>query len=81
VWFNTSSIDGADDKWMKNRTRSYTIEEINEISRHHTVTHVVLEDDILPNINTLFSHLAHLRLINVDRDPDWTRYAMMLMLY
>jgi len=74
VWFNTSSIDEADDEWIKNDTTRYTIEEINDISRHHTVTHVVLKDDIPPNINKLFPHLTHLRVSGVDSNADWTRY-------
>jgi len=79
VWFNTSSIDGADNKWNENGTTSYTIEEINEISRHHTVTHVVLEDDILPNIKTLFPHLTHLRVSGVDSNANWTRYYFVII--
>jgi len=74
VWFNTSSIDGAGDGWVWNGTTSYTIEEINDKSRHHTVTHVVLKHDIPPNINTLFPHLTHLRVSEVDSNADWTRY-------
>jgi len=74
VWFNTFSVDGADDKWMENRTTSYTIEEINDISTHHTVTHVILLDDIPPNINTLFPHLTHLRVSGVYSNANWTRY-------
>jgi len=74
MWFNTFSIDGAGDKWIKTRTRSYTIEEISDISRHHTVTHVVLKYDIPPNINTLFPHLTHLRVSGVYRNANWTRY-------
>jgi len=74
VWFNTSSIDGADDEWIKNDTKSYTKEEIKNKSRQHTVTHVSLLDDIPPNINTLFPHLTHLWVDGVDRNADWTRY-------
>jgi len=74
VWFNTSSIDEADDKWMENDTTYYTIEEINYISRHHTVTHVKLWYDIPPNINTLFPHLTHLVVSGVYSNADWTRY-------
>jgi len=79
VWFNTSSIDGADDEWMKNRTTSYTIEEISDKSRHHTVTHVRLKYDIPPNINTLFPHLTHLRVSKVDSNADWIRYYIVMV--
>jgi len=74
VWFNTSSIDEADDEWMENDTTPYTIEEINDISKHHTVTHVILKNDIPPNINTLFPHLTELSVFGVDSNVDWTRY-------
>jgi len=79
VRFNTSSIDGAGDEWMGNRTRSYTIEEISDISRHHTVTHVILKNDIPPNINTLFPHLTHLRVYEVHSNADWTRYYIIMV--
>jgi len=59
---------------LEKDTASYTIEEINDISRHHTVTHAILKYDILPNINTLFPHITHLRLCRVDKDANWTRY-------
>jgi len=78
VWFNRSSVDEADDKWIEYRTTYFTIEEINDISKHHTVTHVVLRDDIPPNINTLFPHLTHLRLSGVDSNANWTRYCIRL---
>jgi len=65
VWFNTSSVDGADDRWMENDTTLYTKEEINDKSRHHTVTHVILEYDIPPNMNTLFPQLEHLWVCGV----------------
>jgi len=78
VWFNTSSVDGAGDEWMKNDTTSYTIEEINDRSRHHTVTHVVLKYDIPPNINKLFPHLTHLSILGVD-NADWTRYYIVII--
>jgi len=81
VWFNTSSIDGADIEWMGNRTTSYTIEEINDINRRHTVTHVILKNDIPPNINTLFPHLTHIVVYEVNRNTDWTRYCCEFMLH
>jgi len=80
VWFNTSSIDGASDEWMGNDTTLYTIEEINDKSRRHTVTHVVLENNIPPNINTLFPHLTHLRVSGVDSIADWTRYCIVIII-
>jgi len=73
VWFNTSSIDEAGDEWLKNTITYYTIENIKNITRHHTVTHVVLLDDIPPNMNTLFPRLTHLRVTRVDSNADWTR--------
>jgi len=79
VWFNTSSIDGAGYKWMVNWTTPYTIEEINDKTRHHTVTHVILKYDIPPNINTLFPHLTHLRVSEVDSNADWTRYYIVMV--
>jgi len=80
MWFNTSSIDEADEgAWMENETRHYTIEEINDISRHHTVTHIILKYDIPPNINTLFPHLTHLRLYEVDSKADWARYNVVIL--
>jgi len=79
VWFNTSSIDGADYEWMENRTTLYTKEEIKNKSRHHTVTHVVLWHDIPPNINKLFPHLTHLRVSGVDRNANWTRYYLVII--
>jgi len=80
VWFNTSSIDGAGDEWMKNRTTSYTIEEIKNITRHHTVTHVILLDDIPPNMNTLFPHLTYLRVKEgYRRNANWTRYTNVII--
>jgi len=78
VWFNTSSIDRADDGWMGNRTTSYTIEEIKNKSRHHTVTHVKLRNDIPPNMNTLFPHLTYLRVHGAD-NVDWTRYTSVII--
>jgi len=65
--------------WMSNYATSYTIEEINDIRRHHTVTHVILEGDIPPDISTLFPHLTHLRLYNVDSNTDCTRYSVVMM--
>jgi len=79
VWFNTSSIDGAGDEWMERMTTSYTIEEIKNITRHHTVTHVVLWKDIPPNMNKLFPHLTHLRVSEVHRNADWTRYCIVII--
>jgi len=80
VWFNTSSIDEADDKWTWNRTTSYNIEEIKNKTRHHTVTHVILRDDIPPNMNKLFPHLTHLRVKGVQRrNADWTRYTSVII--
>jgi len=79
VWFNASSIDGADDKWMGKWTLPYTIEEIRKKSRHQAVTHVVLKDDIPPNINTLFPHLTHLRVYGVDSNANWTRYYIVII--
>jgi len=79
VWFTTFSIDEAGDKWRKNGTTSYTIEDIKNITRHHTVTHVVLEEDIPPNMNKLFPHLTHLRVSEVDSNTDWTRYTNVII--
>jgi len=80
VWFNTSSIDGAGNEWTwKNDTKPYTIEEIKNISRHHTVTHVILRDDIPPNISTLFPHLTHLRISGVHSSANWTRYSSVII--
>jgi len=73
MWFNTSSVDGVGDEWLKNMTTSCTIEEIKKKTRHHTVTHVVLMYDIPPNMNTLFPHLTHLSVFRVHRNADWTR--------
>jgi len=81
VWFNTCSVDGADGEWMwKNLTRSYTIEEIKNRTRHHKVTHVTLVDDIPPNyMNKLFPHLTHLRVYGVHRNANWTRYTSVII--
>jgi len=79
VWFNTSSIDGAGNEWRKNRTTSYTVEEIKNITRHHTVTHVILWYNIPPNMNKLFPHLTHLRVYRVHRNADWTRYTSVII--
>jgi len=79
VWFNIPSIDEADDEWMENVTTPYTIEEIKNKSKHHTVTHVKLQNDIPPNINTLFPHLTHLRVFGVDSNADWTRYYIVII--
>jgi len=79
VWFNTYSIDGAGNEWMGNDTASDTIAKIKKKSRLHTVTHVRLEDDIPPNINTLFPHLTHLRVKGVYNDADWTRYTIVII--
>jgi len=80
VWFNTFSIDEAGDKWMwKNVTTYYTVEEIKDISRHHTVTHVRLEYDISPNMNKLFPHLTHLRVSGVHSNATWTRYTSVII--
>jgi len=79
AWFNKSSVDEADDEWMENRTKYYTIEEIKKKSRHHTVSHVILKYDIPPNINTLFPHLTHLKVSGVDSNADWTRYYIVII--
>jgi len=79
MWFSTFSIDRAGDEWMKNYTASYTIEEINYMSRRHTITHVILKDEIPPNMNKLFPHLTHLRVHRVDSDADWTRYYIVII--
>jgi len=64
---------------MKNYPTSHTIEEIKNKSRHHTVTHVVLWEDIPPNINTLFPHLTHLGVSQVYKNADWTRYDIAIV--
>jgi len=80
VWFNTFSIDEADDEWRwKNVTTYYTVEEIKDISRHHTVTHVILWYNIPPNMNTLFPHLTHLCVSGVDSNANWTRYTSVII--
>jgi len=78
VWFNTSSIDEAGNEWRLNQTTPYTVEEIKNITKHHTVTHVILDDDIPPNMNKLFAHLTHLRISKVHRNADWTRYTSVI---
>jgi len=79
VWFNTFRSDEADGKRNKNDPIFHTIEEIKDISKHHTVTPVVLGRDIPPNINKLFPHLTHLRVSRVDSNADWTRYYIVLV--
>jgi len=78
VWFNTYSIDEVGDEWIE-KTTFYTIGEIKNITRHHTVTHVILRYDIPPNMNTLFPHLTHLRVDGVDSNADWTRYTSLII--
>jgi len=79
VWFNTSSIDGGGNEWVLNVTTSYTIEKIKNITRHHTVTHVILKDDIPENMNKLFPHLTHLSVSGVHSNADWTRYTSVII--
>jgi len=79
VWFNTSSIDGADYEWIGNDTTSYTVEEIKNITGVCTVTHVILKDDIPPNMKTLFPHLTHLRVDGVDSSANWIRYTNVII--
>jgi len=50
-----------------------TIDELKEKSRHHTVTHGVLWDDIPPDIHNLFPHLTHLRLREMKSSADYAR--------
>jgi len=66
---------------MMNKTKSYTIEEINAKSRHHKVTHAILKYDIPADIGTLLPHLTHLKLYEVGKIADWLRYGIVIKLY
>jgi len=55
-------------------TRDYTIEEIRNRSKYHTVTHVILWQNIPPNIHTLFPNLKNLWLVFMWGDLDLYRY-------
>jgi len=59
---------------MKNTAdKRYTIDELREENRHHTVTHVILWGEIPPDIHNLFSHLTHLRLREMWSSADYAR--------
>jgi len=78
VSFNTSSIVEEDGEWIGSFTSCYTIEEIRDISPSHTVTHMILGENIPPNIATLFPHLTHLSIYDVNSDTDFSGYSVRL---
>jgi len=71
VWFNSPSNDVSSDKWLDNSTRYYTLEEITYDSTDHTVTHLIVEDEIPPDFHSVFPQLTHLRLKNVKWNPHF----------
>jgi len=74
IWFNTVSIDESDREWTrKTPGKRYTIDELRHGSRRHTVTHVVLWNDIPPDIHNLFPRLTHLVVKEVRFSADYRR--------
>jgi len=71
VWFNSPHDDVSGDKWLDNSTRYYTLREIADSSRHHTITHLIVEDEILPNLPSFFPQLTHLGMKKFKIDANF----------
>ncbi|KAF6039446.1 hypothetical protein EB796_002246 [Bugula neritina] len=65
VWFRHSGEDPPDTSWYQKYTRKYTIEDIKEEVKGHTITHMIVDGALPDNIHLLAPELRHLRLKHV----------------
>jgi len=56
--------------WYVQGTRKYTIDDIKEKVKGHTITHMIVDGALPDNIHLLAPELRHLRVKNVKSDSN-----------